>query len=420
MAHPASVDDEALGLKRLLDPDVRADPYPFYARLREAAPIHRDAAGGVAVGWVLTRHADVLALLRDPRVSADRLQEPPSGDWMPEDLRRAAAQVFRALPHQLLFLDPPDHTRLRGLVNKAFTPRLVEAMRPRVSALATELLDAVADAGKMDVIADLAYPLPAIVIAEMLGVPPEDRTQFIKWAEDFGGFLDSSSLTFEEALLALQGVSDFMDYFRRIIERRVIEPRDDLLQALLVARERDEALSEDELLANLVLLLAAGHGTTTHLIGNGMLALLRNRDQWQRLVEEPEIATTAVPELLRYDSPVQLTGRTAREPLTISGQEIAAGEHVTVLLGAANRDPAQFPDPDRLDIGRAEARHLSFGYGIHFCLGAPLARLEAEVALPAVAHRFPNLHLAPGAADSLQYAPSIVFRGLRSLPVELN
>lgn len=419
MAHSTSVDDEALSLTNLSDPAVRADPYPFYARLREAAPVHWDPVAGAGGGWVLTRHADVLALLRDPRMTATRLNMPSTADWLPDEMRSAAEQVFRAMPHQLLFLDPPDHTRLRGLVNKAFTPRLVEAMRPRITALVTELLDAAEAAGGMEVIADFAYPLPAIVIAELLGVPPEDRHQFIRWSEDFGGFLDGSNLTFEQAMAALQGVSDFMDYFRGIIARRGSAPRDDLLQALLVARERDDVLSEDELLANLVLLLAAGHGTTTHLIGNGLLALLRHPEELRRLADDPTLAVTAVPELLRYDSPVQLTGRTAREALTIGGQEIAAGEHVTVLLGAANHDPAQFPDPDRLDVGRSETRLLSFGYGIHFCLGAPLARLEGELALPALARRFPHIHLASGAADALEFAPSIVFRGLRALTVKL-
>ncbi len=240
--------------------------------------------------------------------------------------------------------------------------------------------------------------------------------QFIHWAEDFGGLLDSSVLTLEQALQALFGVSDFMDYFRAIIERRATEPRDDLLQALLAAREREDTLSEDELLANLVLLLAAGHGTTTHLIGNGLLALLRNPEQLRLWSAHDELTATAMPELLRYDSPVQLTGRNVREPFTISGVEIGAGQHVTTLLGAANHDPAQFTDPERLDITRPEARNVAFGFGIHFCLGAPLARLEGEEVLPAVVKRFPNLRLVAGAEESLEYAPSIVFRGLRALP----
>ena len=413
----APSDADNLSLTALRDPTVRANPYPFYERLRSHAPVHWDAAAGMDGGWVLTHHADVMAALRDPRVSAERLEPPQGTDWLPAEYHEAALQVFRAMPHQLLFLDPPDHTRLRGLVGKAFTPRLVEALRPRIVKLADELLDPVQEAGQMDVIANLAYPLPAIVIAELLGVPPEDREQFIRWSSDFGGFLDSSTLTAQEALLALQGVADFMEYFRGIIAGRRSEPRDDLLQALLTARERDDVLTEDELLANLVLLLAAGHGTTTHLIGNGLLALLRHPEQYQRLHENPSLITSAVAELLRFDSPVQLTGRRVREEIVIGGVTLEAGQHFTAILGAANRDPDQFPDPDRLDVGRAENRQISFGFGIHFCLGAPLAKLEAEIVLSAVTGRLPQLQLASGAESALEWQPSTVFRGLKSLPV---
>src|SRR5215469_2565425 len=401
-------DEDNLSLTALHDPTVRANPYPFYERLRSQAPVHWDAAAGMDGGWVLTRHADVMAALRDPRVSAERLEPPQDAEWLPAEYREAARQVFRTMPHQLLFLDPPDHTRLRGLVSKAFTPRLVEALRPRMIKLADELLDPVQEAGQMDVISNLAYPLPAIVIAELLGVPPEDREQFIRWSSDFGGFLDGSTLTPEEALQALQGVADFMDYFRGIIAGRRSAPRDDLLQALLTARERDDALSEDELLANLVLLLAAGHGTTTHLIGNGLLALLRHPEQYQRLHENPALMPTAVTELLRFDSPVQLTGRRTRQDIIIGGVQLSAGQHFTAILGAANRDPDQFANPDQLDVGRAENRQISFGFGIHFCLGAPLAKLEAEIALSAVTGRLPQLRLADGAESTLEWQPSIV------------
>ena len=210
-------DADNLSLAALRDPALRVNPYPFYAQLRSHAPVHWDATAGMDGGWVLTRLADVMAALRDPRVSAERLEPPQDADWLPAEYREAARQVFRAMPHQLLFLDPPDHTRLRGLVSKAFTPRLVEALRPRIVKLTNELLDPVQEAGQLDIIASLAYPLPAIVIAELLGVPPEDREQFIKWSADFGGFLDGSTLTAQEALLALQGVADFMAYFRGII-----------------------------------------------------------------------------------------------------------------------------------------------------------------------------------------------------------
>jgi cytochrome P450 len=417
-AGAVGMDDTSLSLSRLLEPEVRRDPYPFYRHLREAAPVHWDeSAAGGGGAWVLTRHADVMAMLRDPRMSATRIGPPPGEEWLPEEYRAAARQVFRAMPHQLLFLDPPDHTRLRGLVNKAFTPRLVEGMRPHIHARVEALLDDVFERGQMEVIAELAYPLPAVVIAELLGVPAEDRPRFIKWSSDFGAFLDGSSLSLQEAMQALVGVAEFMDYFRAIIAARQDAPRDDLLQALLAAREREDVLSEDELLANLVLVLAAGHGTTTHLIGNGLLALLRQPQEFARLVHAPELAGTATQELLRFDSPVQVTGRTAREDLTLGGTDVKAGEHVTVILGAANRDPAVFHDPDRIDLARQENRLMSFGFGIHFCLGAPLARVEAEEVFGAVARRLPDLRLDFAAGTAPDWEPSVVFRGLRELPV---
>jgi cytochrome P450 len=410
--------DPALSLQHLLDPEIHEDPYPFYARLRDEAPIHWDQRAGMDGGWVLTRHADVMTALRSPHLAADRLM-PSSLDWVPEQYRAAAEQVFRAMPHQLLFLNPPDHTRIRGLVSKAFTPRLLEGMRPHIQEIADELLDTIEPAGRMELIHDFAYPLPAIVIAELLGVPPEDRARFIQWSSDFGSFLDGANLTLEGALQAIQGVSDFMDYFRRLIEERGATPRDDLLQGMINAREQNAALSEDELLSNLVLLLAAGHGTTTHLIGNGLYALMRYPDELRALVEDPGLITTAIPELLRYDSPVQLTGRRAAADLEIGGQRIEAGQHTTIVVGAANRDPAQFPEPDRLDVRRPESRIMSFGQGIHFCLGAPLARIEASIALNALLARLPHPRLDP-AAEPPKREGGVVFRGFRELHVVLG
>lgn len=415
-AEPNEQRDETVGIEGLNDPTYHKNPYPFYERLRARGPVYWDKNGGVNGGWVITRHSLVTAALRDPRVTAERITPPTDFSWAPEPFNSAARQVFRAMPHQLLFLDPPDHTRLRGLMNKAFTPRYVEGLRNHITALTDTLLDDLAPQGGMEVIHDLAHPLPATVIAEMLGVPTADREQFIQWASDFAGFLDSSNLSMEQALQAIQGVADFMDYFRAIIAQRRDTPRDDLLQALITAHANDDRMTEDELLANLVLLLAAGHGTTTHLIGNGLLALLRNPDEYQRLVADPTLIPNAIPELLRYDAPVQLTGRGTREEITLGEVTIPAHQHITVLLGAANHDPLQYADPERLDVGRPENRILSFGQGIHFCLGAPLARLEAEIVFRAITQRFPQLRLA--APDlTLEWEPSIVFRGLRALPV---
>ncbi len=409
--------EATLSLQRLLEPEIHEDPYPFYAQLRAEAPIHWDEQAGMDGGWVLSRHADVMAALKSPHLSAERMM-PDSLDWVPEQYQPAAEQVFRAMPHQLLFINPPDHTRIRSLMTKAFTPRLLEGMRPHIQEIADGLLDAIAPAGRVELIHDFAYPLPAIVIAEMLGVPPSDREQFITWSSNFGDFLDGTSLTLEAALQAIQGVSDFMDYFRRLIEERRTAPRDDLLQALINAREQNAVLSEDELLSNLVLLLAAGHGTTTHLIGNGLYALLQHPGELRALAENPAenpaLINTAVAELLRYDSPVQLTGRRAAADLEIGGQRIAADQHVTLVLGAANRDPDQFADPERVDVRRPENRIMSFGQGIHFCLGAPLARIEAGIAFNALLPRLPHLRLDPAAPPPVREG-GIVFRGFREL-----
>ena len=398
-----------LSLSHVLRPEIAADPYPLYHRLRSEDPVRWDAPLNA---WVVTRYADVQSALGDARLSAERITL--STEWLPEAMRETLGPVFRALSRQMLFLDPPDHTRLRGLVNKAFTARVVEGMRPHIQAIVDDLLDAVQDAGRMDVIQDFAYPLPAIVIAEMLGVPPEDRDQFRIWSDDFGALIGRSDLTLDGATRALRGVAEFMDYFRDIVAWRRASPRDDLMQALIAAEDRGDALTEEELLANCVLLLAAGHGTTTHLIGNGLLALLRNPDQLRKLRDDPTSIAAAFTELLRYDSPVQATGRVAAQELPIGARRVGVGEGVILCLGAANRDPGQFADPDRLDIGRRENRPIAFGHGIHFCLGAPLARIEAQIAFATLLRRLPGLRLE---TDVLEWEPSLSFRGLARLPV---
>jgi cytochrome P450 len=334
--------------------------------------------------------------------------------WIPDEMRPMLEPPIRALTRQMLFMDPPDHTRLRGLVAKAFTPRVVEGLRPAIKQIAGELLDKAVEKGQLELIRDYAFPLPAIVIATMLGVPPEDRDQLNAWSESFGALLDGSRLTMEDAFLALHGVSEFIAYFRQIIRQRRSAPRDDLLQAMINAEEQGDALSEEELLGNCVLLMAAGHGTTMHLIGNGTLALLRNPSQLQRLREEPTLMPSAVAELLRYDSPVQMTSRKAKEDMRIGDKHISEGQEVIMCTGAANHDPAQFSDPDRLRLDRPENRHLSFGLGIHFCLGAPLARLEAEIAFATLLHRFPTLRLA---SEDIEREGGMVFRGLKRLPL---
>lgn len=391
----------ALTLYNLVRPEILADPYPLYHQLRSSDPVHWDPSLG---SWVLTRYADVASALQDARLSAQRVA------WTGEPHE----PLSRALSKQMLFLDPPDHTRLRRLVHKSFTPRMVESMRPRIEQRVNELLDAAQNAGRMDVIHDLASPLPITVIAEMLGVPVEERRQLKNWSNDFAALIGTLSLTEDRVLQARQSTMMMTDYLSEVVRERRQSPRDDLLSALIAAEEQGDALSAEELVLNSVLLLVAGHETTTNLIGNGLLALLRHPEERRRLLEEPALIGSAVEELLRYDSPVQFTDRIARESLEIGGQRIEPGQTVTMVLAAANRDPAQFPEPDRLDLGRRENRHVAFGHGIHFCLGAALARLEGQIGIQTLLSRFPGLRLG---SRTLHWRANQVVRGLQSLPV---
>ena len=387
------------------------NPYPLYHQLRALDSVYWDER---ANSWVLTRYADAAAALRDHRFTVMGFMSDTS--WIPDDMRPTLEPPLRAVSRQMLFQDPPDHTRLRGLVAKAFTPRMIESLRPVIQQVANELLAQAEAKGQMEVIQDFAVPLPAIIIATMLGVPPGDREQFNHWSSYFGRLLDGGDFSLEGVLEAVSEVSDFLDYFRAIIHVRRTAPKDDLLQAMINAEEQGEALSEEELLGNCILLLAAGHGTTTHLIGNGTLALLRNPDQLQLLKEQPALVSSAVAELLRYDSPVQLTSRRAKEAMQIGGKQVSRGQEVIMMLGAANHDPVQFADPDHLLLARPENRHLSFGLGVHFCLGAQLARVEGEIAFSTLFKRFPHLRLE---MDAVKWQSSMVFRGLRQLPVSI-
>jgi len=388
------------------------NPYSLYHQLRALDPVYWDER---AKSWVLTRYTDVAAALRDPRYTVMGFMSDTS--WIPADMRPKLEPPLRAVSRQMLFQDPPDHTRLRGLVAQAFTPRMIESLRPVIGRVTNELLDQAEAKGHMEVMGDFAFPLPAIIIATMLGVPPEDREQFNRWSSYFGRLLDGGDFSLEKVFEAVSEVSNFLDYFRTIMHARRAAPKDDLLQAMINAEEQGDALSEEELLGNCILLLAAGHGTTMHLIGNGTLALLRHPEQVQLLHEQPVLVSNTVAEVLRYDSPVQLTSRRAKEALQIGGKQVSAGQEVIMLLGAANHDPAQFKDPDRLLLTRPESRHLSFGLGVHFCLGAPLARLEGEIAFSALFKRFPHLRLE---TDEVEWQPSMVFRGLKQLLVSFT
>ena len=314
----------------------------------------------------------------------------------------------------MVFNDPPAHTRLRGLINTVFTSRAVERLRPRIHEIVDELLAQVTDRGTMDVIGDFAYRLPVIVIAEMLGVPPEGREQMKAWSDELALFIGSALGTPDKYERAARGMADMCTYFREVVGARRRQPREDLISALVDAEQQGGQLSEEELVATCVLLLFAGHETTTNLIGNGLLSLLRHPDALAALRADPSLIGPAVEELLRYDGPTQAQVRVALDDIVLHGKTIRAGDRVFVMVNAANRDPARFDEPDRLDLTRADNAHVAFGYGAHFCVGAPLARLEGQVAIAAAVRRLPGLALAPG---ELTWLPSMVFRGVRSLPV---
>jgi cytochrome P450 len=378
--------------QHLLTPAYLADPYPYYHQLRCEAPVYWSEA---MEAWLLTRYGDAEATLRDPRlVSGTRIAA--AVRQLPETVQPEVQALEGHISTWMGFIDPPDHTRLRALVSNAFTPRMIRGLGPRIQTIVDELLDRVQEAGRMDLIADFAFPLPAIVIAEMLGLPPEDREQFKQWSNDVMAFLGTGRSRVDVARRAQQGVYALKDYLRGIFRQRRQLPREDLISALLVVEEEGDRLSEEEMFGMCVFLLVAGHETTLALIGNGMLALLRNPEQKQMLQENPGLIDSAVEEFLRYDSPIQHQTRVAREDFELEGQRILRGDRVLPMLGAANRDPAQFADPDRLDIRRQPNPHLAFGYGIHFCLGAPLARLEGQIAIHTILRRLPRMQLTDG------------------------
>ena len=385
-------------------PEFHADPYSFYHRLRSVDPVHQTPMGF----WVLTRYDDVVMVLRDPRFGRDGFEQMLAAVYGDD-------KESGRLPRSMLFRDPPDHTRLRALVSKAFTPRMIEGMRAHIQDIVSGLLDRVQDSKGMDVIADLAYPLPITVICEMLGVPTGDRGTIRQWSSDVARSLDAIGIPSDAEIVARGRAArrELGDYFRRLLPERRRRPQDDLLSLLIAAEEQGDKLSEGELLATCVLLFIAGHETTVNLIGNGLLALLRHPDQLKRLRDDPALIQGAVEELLRYDSPVQRTARMTNTDVEVGGRKIATGSMVVAAIGAANRDPAQFPDPDRLDITRRDNRHIAFGFGIHFCLGAALARVEGQIALGMLLRRKPGLAVAGTPA----WRESSTLRGLTALPV---
>ena len=430
---------DAFSLLNLQRDEIRANPYPFYEKLRNEDPIHWDEELGL---WVLTRYADIDSLYTDERFS--RAQGLMRGfQRLPASEQQIAAPVYHSFSKTVFYADPPYHTHLRGLMNHAFTPRRVERLRPYVQKIVDQLLDTLQAAPEKNVIHELAYPLPVMVIAELLGLPQSERAQFKKWSDDLFAILGTVRPK-STALLerAAQSLDELTDYIRALSHKRRDDPQDDLLTALLSVTEDDEetcphphasasphatgerigdretssTLTGEELVSNINILLSTGHETTTHLIGNGLLALLQNPEQLRKLQNKPSLLGSAIEEMLRYDNPVQITYRSALEDAEIKGKLIRQGDLVNTIIGSANRDPERFSDPDCFNITRNEGRHLGFGVGIHFCIGAPLVRLEAEVVFETILRRFSRISLATGNLDWQEHP---IFRGLKSLPVTI-
>jgi cytochrome P450 len=399
------------------DPEWATNPFPLYADLRRRAPVHRNALGF----WVFARHADCLALLRDRRTSADDAYIDPerlsvefrfgSGADDPEVTARRDMRPF-------LFRDPPDHTRLRGLVSKAFTPKVVESLRARTQQIVDELLDTAFEADRVDLLESFAYPLPVRIICDMLGVPVADQDRFKSWSTSLARGLDPDFLLTGEAIKDRDyAVMQFAQYFFELLAERRRSPGGDLLSRLVEVEDDGGVLSEAELSSTCILLLVAGHETTVNLISGGTLALLRHPDQLERFRTDPEVTRSGVEEMLRYVSPVQLTGRAMIEDIEIAGVTLRAGDFVMVLIASGNHDADQFPDPERFDVGRTSNNHLGFGFGIHHCLGAPLARMETQVALTSLVRRAPDLAVT---VDEPTYKTNVVLRGMESLPVAMR
>ena len=424
---------DSLSLLNLQREEIRANPYPYYEQLRDQDPVHWDEELGF---WVLTRYADIDSLYTDERFS--RAQGLMRGfERLSPGEQKIAEPVYHSFAKTVFYADPPYHTHLRGLMNHAFTPRRVERLRPRVQRIVDELLDVVRAQSQPDIVHDLAYPLPVMVIAELLGLPASDRARFKKWSDDLFAILGTVRRKSPELIeRAAESLREMTEYVKHLSRERRADPKDDLLTALLSFTEEGEScvhagqaemsgegrsvqaagrrLTEEELVANINILLSTGHETTTHLIGNGLLALLQHPEQLKKLQSQPVLLGPAVEEMLRYDSPVQITYRSTLADANIGGRIIRKGDLVNTILGSANRDPERFSNPDRFDITRNEGRHLGFGLGIHFCIGAPLVRMEADLVFETILRRFPNLQLA---TETLEWQEHPIFRGLKSLPV---
>lgn len=429
----SSVIHDTLSLSNLQREEIRVNPYPFYEQLREQDPVHWDEEMGF---WTLTRYDDISALYTDERFSrAEGLMR--GFARLSERDQKIAQPVYHSFSKTLFYADPPYHTHLRSLMNHAFTPRYVERLRPYIQQTVNQLLDS--HHHGLDIIHDLAYPLPVMVIAELIGLPASDRADFKRWSDDLFAILGTVKHKSQHVLeRAAQSLGEMTEYIKHLADKRREAMGDDLLSILLSVsdgdscpypqhaasahsqggpigeREAASTLTEEELVANINILLSTGHETTTHLIGNGILALLQHPDQMQLLKDRPALIDSTVDEILRYDNPVQITYRSAIQDAELNGKLIRQGDLVNTIIGSANRDPERFIEPHRFEITRDEGRHLSFGLGIHYCIGAPLVKLEAEIAFETIVRRFPRIALA---AEKLEWQEHPIFRGLKSLPV---
>jgi pimeloyl-[acyl-carrier protein] synthase len=402
-------DDAALSLYHLLDPAVLANPYPLFHRLRQEDPVHWDP---FLHAWVVTRYADVLEVLHT--YAADRT---PTPEQLASMGLAQLAPLAQLMVKQMLFMDASGHTRLRGLASQAFTPARIESLRSHIQEIVEQLLDAVQAHGSMDVIADLAEPLPAIVTAEMLGLPVEDRHRLKAWSANFAEMLGNFQHNPDHAQRMLQTVEEMTTYFREAVEEIKQRPREGLIHSLLTAEVAGDRLTEEEVVANAIITMVGGQETTTNLMGNGVLTLLRHPEEMKRLRGDSSLTASAVEEMLRFESPSQHTARLAPSDRLLGGKQIRKRQAVIAVMAAANRDPERFAEPDRFDVARTDNRHVAFGYAAHFCFGAPLARMEGQVAFAALLRRFENIRMEP---QDLVWRTNLGLRGLNSLKVSFD
>lgn len=394
-------------------PEIRADPYPIYQEIREQRPVFWNG-----VGWFVSRYDDIVSLFNDPRISSARTESIFA--VLPEEVQAELAPMRRVLSSRMLLTDPPTHTRLRTLVTKAFSAKAANVRRERIQAICDRFLTEILPRGEMDVMDEMAARLPSWVIADLLGVSPDDQPQFTRWSRDQVRIYDRPGTPNERVAVMRQGQASMLEmksYLEAVISERRREPGEDLITMLIEAEEAGDRLSTEEMVVMIVALLVGGNNSTAHLIGNAVLTLLRHPAELDRLRAEPALIKPAIEEVLRFECPVQTTSRVAKEPIEVGGQTIEAGQNVYLMLASANRDPAQFPDPERFDIRRQPNRHLDFAHGPHFCLGSAVARATAQTAVNAIVRRCENLQLATG---QINWIEGFAFRGPKQLPVSFR